>query len=477
MSRFSDYLTKLIKQRKEPISSIARNSGVERTSIHKAMTGERVLSYKNARLLSDYLMLSPHEALLYQEYYSMQLQGEAVFQTRGKIVNLLSTLHSIGLNSSQIRKQAPEPASPPSEDNPARSLFQTGEYLIRHTIHEMLEKELTMPHPSVQLLMPLSSSYLFNSLISIFSEYETDITVTHAIPLVRDPADGRWDPYIDFINYPVVLSIISRAKYTPYYYYIQQDALMAPFPYFMLTSTELLCFDESLQNAVVVFEPEPRSFFFIYLVRILRYCRPLFQLMDDIPAKLQEISERNTIHAIYEITAQPTLLQYLSPRQIGSMLLSPEPEKSVHLRKISSCIGFYSKRSECRISYFTRNGIRRFMETGYFQAITSKAIEPLTPEGRKAVLAAFCEDLRQERAHGFLVNDTRLLIPEELTFILSHSDLIIYKNYPTNGLLLYTINLPSQKMLKEFVDFGEFLQRSQYVYTREETIEFLESFL
>ena len=47
MSKFSNYLRKLIDQSGESIASISRNAGIERTSIHKALKDERILSYNN----------------------------------------------------------------------------------------------------------------------------------------------------------------------------------------------------------------------------------------------------------------------------------------------------------------------------------------------------------------------------------------------------------------------------------------------
>lgn len=46
MSKFSTYLKRLIADSGESISSLARTIGAERTSIHKALADERILSYK-----------------------------------------------------------------------------------------------------------------------------------------------------------------------------------------------------------------------------------------------------------------------------------------------------------------------------------------------------------------------------------------------------------------------------------------------
>ena len=43
MSKFAAYLRELLDQRGEPISRVARNAGLERTSIHKALKYERLL--------------------------------------------------------------------------------------------------------------------------------------------------------------------------------------------------------------------------------------------------------------------------------------------------------------------------------------------------------------------------------------------------------------------------------------------------
>ena len=51
MSKFSNYLRKLIDQSGESIASISRNAGIERTSIHKALKDERILSYKAMQIL------------------------------------------------------------------------------------------------------------------------------------------------------------------------------------------------------------------------------------------------------------------------------------------------------------------------------------------------------------------------------------------------------------------------------------------
>ena len=54
---FGDLLRKLIEQSGESISAVARGAEIERTSLHKALAGERTLPYPTVKKLAAYLRL------------------------------------------------------------------------------------------------------------------------------------------------------------------------------------------------------------------------------------------------------------------------------------------------------------------------------------------------------------------------------------------------------------------------------------
>ena len=65
MSKFSTYLKRLIADSGESISSLARTIGAERTSIHKALADERILSYKTVQALARHFNLSVDEKIFF----------------------------------------------------------------------------------------------------------------------------------------------------------------------------------------------------------------------------------------------------------------------------------------------------------------------------------------------------------------------------------------------------------------------------
>lgn len=82
MSKFSNYLRALIKQSEESITTIARNTGIERTSIHKALKDERVLPYKALQSLAQYFGLTLEERQEFFRLHDIRLQGEEAYENR-----------------------------------------------------------------------------------------------------------------------------------------------------------------------------------------------------------------------------------------------------------------------------------------------------------------------------------------------------------------------------------------------------------
>ena len=82
MSLFGEYLNQMIRGRGVPISRLAREAGVERTAIHKALNGDRILPYPAVESLVRYLKLSPGEAKKLHQYYNLLFESENAGRAR-----------------------------------------------------------------------------------------------------------------------------------------------------------------------------------------------------------------------------------------------------------------------------------------------------------------------------------------------------------------------------------------------------------
>lgn len=98
MSKFSVYLKTLLDNRGESISAVARSIGAERTSIHKALTDERILPFKVVYALANHFQLSLEERQEFFLLYDMLFQGEDNWNNQQAIRGLLNQLSNIGFS-------------------------------------------------------------------------------------------------------------------------------------------------------------------------------------------------------------------------------------------------------------------------------------------------------------------------------------------------------------------------------------------
>lgn len=91
---FSEYLRDLLQAKKMTVSALSRLSGVERTALSKALTGQRVLPYDALDALIYHLRLTPGEGQRLRAYYDAQFEKEGIRRARGLVGKLLPILRS-----------------------------------------------------------------------------------------------------------------------------------------------------------------------------------------------------------------------------------------------------------------------------------------------------------------------------------------------------------------------------------------------
>ena len=149
MSKFSAFLKELLSQRGEPIARIAKNTGLERTSIHKALKDERLLSYTAVRRLCDYLQLTLPQVRELNMYYQMLLQGEESYRTQETICELLGELSQLHFSCAESLPKRKGSAAPPRIPS-----VLYGHPQIESAVLSLLKWEADTGNPEFSLYLP-----------------------------------------------------------------------------------------------------------------------------------------------------------------------------------------------------------------------------------------------------------------------------------------------------------------------------------
>ena len=241
MSKFSTYLKRLIADSGESISSLARTIGAERTSIHKALADERILSYKTVQALARHFNLSVNERKDFFQLYDILLQGEETYNNRQAVCRLLNNLASVDFS------MAPPPEV--SSLSISERLIK-GEFAVRSAIRSVLIYEIShTENAEFNLFLPTSLKLTID-----FMEFWLDnrnFTVNELLCFETSPNAAAKN--LELLHAVIPLCLASRGHYKPYYFHeTPKAASLSPMGYYIISPHYLILFSEDLSTAQIL---------------------------------------------------------------------------------------------------------------------------------------------------------------------------------------------------------------------------------
>lgn len=209
MSKFSTYLGEIIKRSGEPIARIAKNAGLERTSIHKALKDERILPYASLKKLIQYFQLTLSETRELNLYYDMFLQGEDAYYTHGEICQLMSDLSNLHFSSFAYKTNI-------SGVLPRDATLVHGAAEVQYILQAILDQETKAPGAEIHLYLS-EEQRLTDSIVSLWRSERKftvhQIVILHPESTTKNSAQQN----IHCIRRLLPTVLLSGGQYHAYY--------------------------------------------------------------------------------------------------------------------------------------------------------------------------------------------------------------------------------------------------------------------
>ncbi len=178
MLLFSEYLRELLEAKKMTVSALARLTGVERTTLSKALTGQRVFPYDALDALIYHLRLTPGEEKRFRYYYDAQFEREGIRRSREIIGKMFEDLANLNF------------AAPAFEET--RLLMNLGQYAgdrsvfsgatnVQPLLRMVLTDELSRPDARIELTVPPARAFLTNELLHRYLNGPVTAEITQII--------------------------------------------------------------------------------------------------------------------------------------------------------------------------------------------------------------------------------------------------------------------------------------------------------
>ncbi len=277
MSGFSEYLQHLIQSRNISIARLSRESGVERTAIHKALTGGRILSYHALEALACHLQLSPAEMHRLRQCYEQLFESEASRKAKEIIRQMLLRLSEIPL----YREENMWKPDMTQAGYPECKVYK-GYAGISYVLQRLLDEELRTEHPCLEIAVPCGVKGVEDCLAHVLSA-ENPVEVSH---IVCFEVSGAAEEYslgnLEAFGRLLPSCVLKRQKYHIYYYYSEMGkyAYTDPLPYYLVCHAGVLCFSRNCQTAMLIKDAEQIEYFHMCFYELKLSCQELTEYVN-----------------------------------------------------------------------------------------------------------------------------------------------------------------------------------------------------
>lgn len=468
MSKFSEYLRYLIARSGESVSSISRDIGAERTSIHKALSGERILPYKTVQNLAVHFGLSLDERQEFFRLYNSHFQGEEVYANRQAVCQLLNDLSALRFD--------PVKLSVVPELSFDEHLLH-GEYRIRTVLKSVLTYELThCEKPVFDLFLPAKLD---------FTAELMELWLSVPPFQIRQLLSFRSEPSLAVENLQLLRSVIplclaSRGAHQPYYFQEPSSSMsLFPMGYYVITPHFLLQLSADLSTAQLRQEPELVSYFHDFFNSLLSNCQLLTQCNSNILNVLQEYISNTVSDSLKTMIFQPCLGRYYTQDIIHKYLKSNDIPYTQMFHLVDQHFSVLRNITKDYCILFTEKGLTELAHTGSLIDMPPQYVPPLEIADRRAMLHKLRCEVENNTVKALIARPAFLKLPDYLSIYITKENGLHF--YTTNqflfGAYCCNIHITEESICRLFSDFFQALPGSPLVYSREDTLSILDQIL
>lgn len=265
--------------------------------------------------------------------------------------------------------------------------------------------------------------------------------------------------------------------YTTYYHYnnfgtpLQIDNI---FPFFIITNTGVLVYDNSTQEGLILTAPSIIDSFVTKAKLLFSKANQLVTFNQDITSlneqlKMDHFYDDNLI----DISYYPHINYFMDEKSIIEIISDFKNQKQLDYT-ISNCLEPFMKSHE-KTFLLHLNGLRDFIQKKY-SPLLSKTLRNSIP---KSVVQKILNKIIKEYTTNkniYFIDDKIIRFPQDIDVTVNSTSLHIsglLKNNTSESFKYYNIYLDNALLAKDFKLFKEFVIQNQYYYNETYTMHFL----
>lgn len=412
--KFNELLRELIEQSDFTIYALSKQSGVNRTTIQKTLSGDRILSADHLNALLPFLHLTPYEKSILCKLHQIEQMGISTYLRCDYIKSLAENIKAE--KNSGYTFHFNDRMQPANLNLPYTCHKQ---YPILNLIYHLVwDISHTQKEPYVYLFCPFDNAFVTDTL-SLFQKSEfSNLKITHLIPFVKGGKSNEDSAInnIKMLSFILPFVFHNCTDYIAYYYYEETmlSKMQVPFPYYLITNSHVLLISSDYQTAVLL-DLKMHDYYQEIFLNLNKQAKTLFQHTSSsfsIPNFYPTVQPQESY---YSVGGQPCILLCIDDDMPEKIIYDSCFQKKAI---VSSLVEqhHYLKRFKETLTAFSIQGLSKFCKSGEVTGYPREFCRPFTPQERRVIL----EQILQFNAHGakqfFIINDKYFHPCEEFSF-------------------------------------------------------------
>jgi hypothetical protein len=467
MKLLHELLKEYVAKSSYTVYSLAYASKVNRTTLQRALTGERPISRENLNKLLPFLNLTLNERNALETAFVISQMGEYTYQ---KHIYIKDLLENLDFNEDMDEEALLHYTSAPSlKPHIIKGSFKIIKYLYQLTAFNVQNSEV----PFLRIIAHFHNQFFKDFYEQLQASSFYNLKIQHIVPFAKT---SNTESETSLFNLKILSTLLPfalscRLDCTFTYYYEESSFFSLsgiPLTHYVLSNNLVLLLSTDCENALIL-PTNFLSFYTQHFLQILNMSLPLLDTLDT-PTLLSTFTA-STSEAVYSyaIEAQPCLIHCADSVMIHNVMNKNLPQEQK--RVLSDILTAQIKNLHAltkAISAFTPEGYQDFVEHGIVYQIPDILGRRLTVEERITVLERLIQ-LNLHGNHSFYMIKSAYFHPKIEFFAYDNSSVIFY--YMQNENEFRTCILTEPNIVESLNHFVSHLADHELIYTIEETNE------
>lgn len=465
MSKFSEECKRILDENGTNVYRLSSHTGLERTTLQRMVTGKRLPHIEFVKEFCKAMRFCGEEEKRLMELYQMECVGEAAFRNRQIICAILNALGREPLQT-QIEKEklfgwesAPEGRS---------DLWPQALHVLKDAF---AERGTSCVYTNFQAEGP----EFFQMLRLLQKDYpQTGARVFHIISFRTNAREMSAN--LKALYHMVPFALSGCMEYASFYCYSrisEDDVAQMMFPYYIVTGRHALSISGDMKKAVLHTEPEVIQAYRREAQKLLGQAKKLLHTAveagDDAWEEYSRIADESPVTGVF--SSSPCFRHFLSQE---SFLENAKGCQAQAWEGVGTCMERQKSAGKKQpLEYYTKEGLRTFMETGKLQAQAASYLLPLSHNERIQALERLLK--REENQRGYLLKET-LRLPDNVTLELHGRKNVLFIKTEDEERFSF-LHIEESSICEAFEDFAVSLAETEEVCTQEEQRKFTEALL